>query len=978
MRIRGLISSVVARNRIDILMASIIDPAAPTVDSRSRARRTVDKRPLEQALTVLSRIAARHRIGADAERVAHAYALAPYVIAGSTIAAAAAVAVLGDVPFAIVDRLKFEVALVFAIGVMFMLSIAYRRAQPAPERTAAWAAAYVAIGAVNGLVWCSLGVMLSLAPPSAHIAFLSLLMAGLAAGTARTFRPLHSLVVAFSLPVLFGAVAALQIENNREAMALVGVYALGFILSVSSSKRSRAIAVSPTPNCEKRMIAEEAELQRNNAMLKGELARSQRALADLQANETHFRALVETSGDMVFTIDAKGRLTYVNGSAVEAILGYRAEEVLGIALADFATHASAQVFDEEFFKLTEAGGAIHLEGQFLHRMGQAVFLSVNAIALCDSAGQFIGASGTAVDLSEIKTAEMLLRQSLAEQNAILDSATVGIAIAQKAKIARANAELERMFGYSAGSATGMTIDALCGVKGGETWLATVMSAVTGRGIFDSDVECRRRDGSRVWCRLAVRVFDQSDGADETIWILHDISDRKQKEQAIEHAALHDTLTGLPNRALLSDRLEQAIKQAARANAKFGVLFVDLDRFKMVNDSIGHDGGDRLLRTVAERLRRRIRNTDTVARQGGDEFIVMLPEVGTVADVQRVAENLLVEIAKPIQIFGNDYVVTASIGVSLYPDHGNDAQSLLKHADAAMYRAKELGKNNYCVFTEELHQRASEDIQIENLLRSAIEREELEVFYQPRVDLATGRVCSLEALARWRQSSLGWVEPTKFIPVAERSGLISQLGEWVLRRACMDLVYFTELGYGDLGLSVNLSHCQLSEPGLVASVSGVLHQFRLDPRRLELELTETAIARDVTQAVEIMKAFEAAGFSIAIDDFGTGYSSLSKLKCFPIRTLKIDRVFINGLPHEEDDAAIVLAIIAMAKRLRIRVVAEGVETVEQRQFLVRHECDEGQGYLFGRPMPRSEIVHDLAIAGRANSIVSIHSKRRDVA
>jgi EAL domain-containing protein (putative c-di-GMP-specific phosphodiesterase class I) len=331
-------------------------------------------------------------------------------------------------------------------------------------------------------------------------------------------------------------------------------------------------------------------------------------------------------------------------------------------------------------------------------------------------------------------------------------------------------------------------------------------------------------------------------------------------------------------------------------------------------------------------------------------------------------------------------------MSVYPEHGTDPQSLLKHADAAMYRAKALGKNTYRIFTQELDQQASEDIQIENLLRSAIEREELEVFYQPRIELATGRVCSLEALARWRRSSLGWVDPCKFIPIAERAGLIGDLGDWVLRRACKDLGHLTDLGYEDLGVSVNLSHCQLTEAGLVAKVRSALQEFSLDPRRLELELTETAIARDVDQAVQIMDCLERAGISIAIDDFGTGYSSLSKLKCFPIRTLKIDRVFVSSLPHEENDVAIVLAIIAMAKRLRIRVVAEGVETTDQHQFLIRHECDEGQGHLFGRPMPLQQAVEALAMPmplqqavealakarGHQHSMIPPHRKRLRVA
>ena len=791
-----------------------------------------------------------------------------------------------------------------------------------------------------------------------------------------------SFVVAAFAIVLLYAVAWPHDSTRAWEIAVGAVIGLLFLVSVMFNGIGGGRIASRGPNeasAQDTGSDDKSVLERVNATLKEELARCENALKDLQANETHFRALVETSGNIVFHIDSKGCFTYVNGAAVEAILGYRAEEIIGVPIAYFATGTSAQALDDELFRLTETPGPMHVDGEFIHRCGDSVYLSINAIALCSSDGPFVGASGTAVDVSELKTAEILLRQALSEQHAILDSATVGIAIVEDGKIARANAELERMFGCTPGSAMGMAVESLCGVQDCAQWRSIVASAVVGRSLFDNDEVCRRRDGSRFWCRVAVRPFSRAGGEDSTIWVLHDVTDRKQKEQAIEHAALHDALTGLPNRALLSDRLEQAIKRAERTNTKFGVLFVDLDRFKLVNDSIGHDGGDQLLRTVAERLRRRVRSADTVARQGGDEFIVMLPEVASVADLERVAKDILDEITAPVSIFGNDYVVTGSIGMSVYPEHGTDPQSLLKHADAAMYRAKALGKNTYRIFTQELDQHASEDIQIENLLRSAIEREELEVFYQPRIELATGRVCSLEALARWRQRSLGWVDPCKFIPIAERAGLIGDLGDWVLQRACKDLGRLTDLGYGDLGVSVNLSHCQLTEPGLVAKVRSALQEFSLDPRRLELELTETAIARDVDQAVQIMESLESAGISIAIDDFGTGYSSLSKLKCFPIRTLKIDRVFVSGLPHEENDVAIVLAIIAMAKRLRIRVIAEGVETTDQSQFLIQHECDEGQGYLFGRPMPLRQAVEALAMArGHPHSMIPLHRKRLRVA
>ncbi|MEO5784557.1 MAG: EAL domain-containing protein [Casimicrobiaceae bacterium] len=671
-----------------------------------------------------------------------------------------------------------------------------------------------------------------------------------------------------------------------------------------------------------------------------------RIQAELDATEGRFRALVETSGDMVWTIDTTGCLTYVNGAAVETILGYRAEEVIGSPFTRFADAATAQRFDEEFFNLLQTGSPLRVDGRYVHRAGHAIYLSINGIALEDPAGRLLGASGTAVNVTEIKVGEALLRQALAEQNAILNSATVGIAIVQDNHIVRANMELERMFGYAPETVIGMAVDSLCMGEANAGWTGTVNSVVIGDDLYDHDHVCRRKDGTDFWCRLAVRAFKEMGPAQGAIWVMQDISDRKQKEQVIEHAALHDALTGLPNRALLSDRLEQTIKQAARTHLKFGVLFLDLDRFKAVNDTVGHDGGDQLLRVVADRLRQRIRNGDTVARQGGDEFILIMPDIRDLSNLERIAQKILEAVAKPITVSGNDYVVTGSIGISVYPDHGTDVQSLLKHADAAMYHAKEVGKATYRVFTEERKLQASEEIVLENALRVALERGQLEVYYQPRVDLASGRIVSVEALARWQHAEMGWISPDKFIPLAERVGLIGRLGKWVLRRACQDLGYLSRLGYPGLGLSVNLSHCQLSDPGLAENVRAILKQFAIEPSRLELELTETAIARNAEQAIVVMQGLKAAGIAIAIDDFGTGYSSLSQLKHFPVRTLKIDRSFVDGLPREEDDAAIVLAIIAIAKRLKMRVVAEGLETDAQRQFLMQHACDQGQGYLFG--------------------------------
>jgi diguanylate cyclase (GGDEF)-like protein/PAS domain S-box-containing protein len=534
---------------------------------------------------------------------------------------------------------------------------------------------------------------------------------------------------------------------------------------------------------------------------------------------------------------------------------------------------------------------------------------------------------------------------------------VGIAFIQCGEIVRVNAELEKKFGYPRGTMTGMKIHDLYAVEGSQVWVSMVDSVVAAGHVYEADQMFRRQDGGRFWCHLAVRAIDEGSLPDGAIWVVQDISERKQKEQLVEHVAHHDALTGLPNRVLLRDRLEQAIKHASRAKAKVGVLFLDLDRFKVVNDTIGHDGGDQLLRMVSERLRLCVRSEDTVARQGGDEFIVILPEIADASDAESVAEKILSELAKPIPIFGSDFYVTASVGISLFPDHGKDVQALLKHADAAMYYAKDLGKDTYRVFSEALNERALEEARLESLLRTAIERQQLELHYQPRIDLATGRINSVEALLRWYQPEQGWVGPDRFIPIAEQTGLISRLGDWVLRRACKDMTHLSSLGF-DIGVSVNVSQRQFSQPGLVDNVRSVLNEFRLDPIRLELELTESAIAQDTEQAVQLLKSLEGLGIGLAIDDFGTGYSSLSQLKRFPIRTLKIDRSFVDGLPRDEEDVAIALAIIAMAKRLKMRVVAEGIETPQQRQFLARHHCDEGQGYVFSKAVPLREIEQML--------------------
>ncbi|MGV7207276.1 EAL domain-containing protein [Oxalobacteraceae bacterium A2-2] len=520
-------------------------------------------------------------------------------------------------------------------------------------------------------------------------------------------------------------------------------------------------------------------------------------------------------------------------------------------------------------------------------------------------------------------------------------------------VVAANSRAERMTGYSKQELQGMALLHLLPEARANGVFDLLVRGSRAGGVHEAEWDhYAHRTGKRWLHQQVVRVEDG------VVAIVRDITERKLAEERMLHMARHDTLTGLPNRSLIADRLSQAILQAQRSGGAVLVAFIDLDGFKLVNDGLGHNAGDELLKVVAGRMDGCVRGADTVGRFGGDEFVLVLPEQPDGA-AATVIERIRQAVLKPIQLGGQEVQVSCSIGVAVYPRDGADTDTLLMNADSAMYRAKETGKNNCQFYTQEMNASLEEKLALLDGLRCALAQGQFRVVYQPKVELRTGHMFGAEALVRWQHPQHGMVGPDRFIPLAEESGMIVALGEWVLRSACLQARAWQEAGLPPLRVSVNVSARQFEDAQLVQRVAAALAHSGLEPRWLELEVTESLIMRDMQKSVARMAQLKDMGVSLSIDDFGTGYSSLSALKSFPISTLKIDKSFVRDLATNADDQAIASAIIALAHRLHLRVIAEGVETEQQRGFLHDNGCDEMQGYLFSRPLPPEALGQLLA-------------------
>ena len=677
--------------------------------------------------------------------------------------------------------------------------------------------------------------------------------------------------------------------------------------------------------------------------------REEQALLAVGAN---FRTLFEHSSDAIMLLEDDHFLD-VNPAAL-ALFGYASK-------ADMVGRASTEISPPRqpdgiasIDKSRQMRELVHRQGNhrydwlYLNGHGDTFWTEVlcTDIPIADQHLQYV----VVRDISARKSAEMSLH--LAAQ--VFENSQEGIMIADpQRRIISINRALTDITGYSADEVIGNPPQILCAGMRDKVLFHAISESVREHDQWQGELWGRHRDGRGypLWLSItAVRDINQT--LMNYIGILTDISDRKASEEQMRHLAEHDFLTGLPNRVLLLDRLQQAIAVAERHRARLALLFLDLDRFKNINDSFGHHIGDKLLQTVAERLKKCVRSIDTVSRLGGDEFVIMLVDTGSGEPIAHVADKILQAIGTPYSIEGCEFAITTCIGISTYPADGTDMDVLIKNADTAMYHAKGKGSNRYQFFNNDMNARVVERIVLENSLRSALQDGEFILEYQPQIHMTSNQLIGAEALIRWHHPAFGRLMPDRFIQVAEECGLIVPIGDWALRQACLQARAWQDQGL-KLVMAVNLSVAQFHQKDLLRSVTEALQAARLEPHLLQLEITESIMMEEAKGAIDMLRALRDLGIRLAIDDFGTGFSSLSYLKRIPIDKLKIDQSFVRDITLDPEDAAIINAIIVMARSLNLTVIAEGVETLEQFRFLEAHGCDEYQGFFASQVLTVAE-------------------------
>ena len=676
-------------------------------------------------------------------------------------------------------------------------------------------------------------------------------------------------------------------------------------------------------------------------------------------------AVLDALPDHVYVKDREGRYLLVNRAGLRERGLSDLSQVVGKAARDFVPRAVAERMDAEDRRVMESGEPLVNREAVTSFPGHAErrWHITTKIPMRDAQGRIAGIVGINRDITDRKRVELALRESEDTLRATFEQAAVGMTVMSlELRFLRANPKFCEMLGYTHEELLQMHLADINPPDSREEAIEFRRRLVEGavRGGELREKRLLRKDGSPLWVALATSLVRGGDGEPRCfVSVIEDITERKQSQTRLQQLAHYDVVTGLPNRALVYERLAQALAQAARRRSPLGLVFIDVDHFKKVNDTFGHAAGDGLLQQVAVRLTQAVRAGDVVGRLGGDEFVVLLMDMAAVNDAGVVAQRILKTMHEPFALEGGEVYVTASVGLALYPDDSLDLDALVKNADAAMYEAKKAGRDCYRYYKPEMNARAAHVLALESELRRAFERDEFELRFQPKVSVASGEITGVEALLRWRHPERGLLSPAEFMPVLEETGLVVRAGAWVLDEVCRELRRWRSHNVRQVPVSVNISARQFRSANLAKEIGAVLGRHGVEPKLLEIEITETSLMSGDSQVVATLADLKSLGVRVAIDDFGTEYSSLGYLRRFPIDIVKIDRSFVSEIPDNREDAAIARAIVSMVHSLGLSVVAEGVETRAQLGFLAVLNCDEVQGFLFARPMPGADIEQWLA-------------------
>ncbi|MEO5363450.1 MAG: EAL domain-containing protein [Magnetococcus sp. DMHC-8] len=736
---------------------------------------------------------------------------------------------------------------------------------------------------------------------------------------------------------------------DRVAGLLSGMSAFLERVGVSYEQHAREMTLG-----ERSFQLSSDELTRANARLRVEIAERQQTEEELRHSEATTRAVLETAVNSIIIMDAN-KIVRMFNPAAERLFGYAASEVLGhnvqmLMPSPFREEHDSYVnryLDTGVRKIIGTGREVTCLRQDGSTFPAELFVSEMQVT---GLRMFVGIIN---DISGRKQAD----DTLLLYRKVFDSAGEAIVITDaRGLITDVNPAYERVTGYQRAEVLGKNPNITKSGRHDQTFYQEMWSRLIQEGHWEGEVWDRRKDGGIFPKWIAINAICTAAGElSHYVAIFLDISERKDAEQRLEQLAFYDALTGLPNRLYFRDRLAHAIALATRQASQTALMFIDLDRFKWVNDNLGHAAGDDLLKEISQRLQACIRDSDTVARLGGDEFTIILNNLHNHDTAAELANRLIASVCKPVSLLGQNVRVGASIGIAIFPRDAGDPEGMIKCADMAMYQAKEAGRNTFRFISKEFQTQAFNRMTMEDNLHQALERHELIPFYQPKLHLADNQLIGAEALIRWIKPDGTLISPGQFIPLAEETGLILPMGERILQIACHDTAGWFQDRPVPFKVAVNISSREFQMTGLVKRIVNALEESGLPPERLEIEITESMVIGNMEKAIGIMKGLRNFGISLAMDDFGTGYSALGYLNKFPLDTLKIDQSFVRDLPGSRENGAVVGAIISMAHSLNMKVVAEGVETVEQLNFLRQKGCDMVQGYLFGRPMPGADFL-----------------------